>query len=169
MRRDIARDTPQLLKIPSFWRNLVSLARNHLSDSYRPFPLIGSGLGSSAAWYGGFPCALSPAGRLMHPRSTLIALLFRLDWRNRARRVAEIVCQRSPSVADAARPRSMRLQYPLSRSESDRSVSMLTETGPRTCVEKGPLRRGLEGLSNDIRNWSELGPLRHEELAPLLS
>jgi hypothetical protein len=48
-------------------------------------------------------------------------------------------------------------------------VSMLTETGPRMCVEKGPLRRGLEGLSNDIRNWSELGPLRHEELAPLLS
>jgi hypothetical protein len=48
-------------------------------------------------------------------------------------------------------------------------VSMLTETGPRMCVEKGPLRRGLEGWSNDIRDWSELGPLRHEELAPLVS
>ena len=46
--------------------------------------------------------------------------------------------------------------------------SMLTETGPWMCVEKATRLKGA-GLSNDIHNWSELDPLRHEELAPLLS
>ena len=40
---------------------------------------------------------------------------------------------------------------------------------PGCALKRDPSEGGLEGLSNDIRNWSELDPLRHEELAPLLS
>jgi hypothetical protein len=43
------------------------------------------------------------------------------------------------------------------------------DSGPNQMCAHASWGLGAGGWSNDIRNWSELGPLRHEELAPLLS
>jgi hypothetical protein len=108
------------------------LARNHLWDSRCPFPLIGSGLGSNAAWYGGFPCALSPAERLMHSTANLDARCF--AWTggtglDASPRLFSSECQRSSGGPCPVRRSSPIDATPIS--------SLVQRVRPSWCVHSG--------------------------------